>query len=159
MRRAKNLFQPAVGVWGSRLSVRGASGMTHPTTDQLEVRPFEEIPGPRGPYQWPVIGTLLLFKPFSQYTAETVHKMVDAMFQRYGPVVKLQLGKQVIMACDPKDIETVFRNEGKFPHRPPFSLEKVFAERNNLTRSLTMAQGEDWYTYRAPYIKPVYTCI
>ncbi|XP_059155786.1 cytochrome P450 10-like [Physella acuta] len=119
------------------------------STTVTEGKPFEEMPGPRGIYTWPLIGTALHFKPFTEYTAETSHKLVDSLFDKYGPVVKVQLGRKLVMVSDPKDIETVFRNEGKYPNRPPVELVEVYQKRRGITKTLTVEQGENWYRLRS----------
>ncbi|XP_059155796.1 probable cytochrome P450 12a5, mitochondrial [Physella acuta] len=131
----------------SRVTSSFVRGQTYAT--ETDCKPFQDIPGPKGIYQWPLIGTMLLFKPFTEFTAETVHKLIDSMFDRYGPVVRLQLGREMVMVSDVRDIETVFRREGKYPNRPPIELVEVLFERNGYKKSIMIEQGENWYKLRS----------
>ncbi|XP_059176952.1 probable cytochrome P450 12a5, mitochondrial [Physella acuta] len=118
-----------------------------------EVKPFEEIPGPKGLYNLPVIGSVLHFKPFGKYTPYTTHKLIDSLHEKYGPVVRVQLGRKCVLLEDIKDIETVFRNEGKYPNRPGIDISKVVFERNGFKLGLAQIQGEEWHALRTPVNK------
>lgn len=48
-------------------SVRDLSTSGCPMSDEAKAKPFHAIPGPGGLYQWPFIGSLLNFKPFSKF--------------------------------------------------------------------------------------------
>ncbi|KAH9500876.1 hypothetical protein Btru_073215 [Bulinus truncatus] len=119
------------------------------STEQVAVKPFEEIPGPGGIYQWPVIGPLLNFRPFTKYTAETLHELLDHLQDRYGPVVRLRLSTQVVVVSEPKDIQTVYCNEGKYPIKPGLKLIAEFNKRNNITDDVALLQGEEWRAMRS----------
>uniref|UniRef100_A0A0B7ATN8 Cytochrome P450 n=1 Tax=Arion vulgaris TaxID=1028688 RepID=A0A0B7ATN8_9EUPU len=111
-------------------------------------KPFEDIPGPKGIYTWPVIGTMLHFKPFTDIVAETSHRLINQMFEKYGPIVKLRFGETLVMVCDPKDMETVFRNEGKYPVRFNVSISTAFLRRNKIKPTVVDLTGEDWHSIR-----------
>ncbi|XP_059176945.1 probable cytochrome P450 12a5, mitochondrial [Physella acuta] len=118
-----------------------------------EVKPFEEIPGPKGLYNIPFIGSVLHFKPFGRFTPQTTHKLIDSLHDKYGPVVRVQLGGETVLLEDLKDIETVFRNEGKYPNRPGIDISKMFFERNGFKLGLSQIQGEEWHALRTPVNK------
>ncbi|KAH9500158.1 hypothetical protein Btru_077342 [Bulinus truncatus] len=134
----------------NRILVRALSTQSSSTTADVKSRPYEDIPGPRGVYQWPVIGTVLLFKPFSKYTPETFHKLLDEMFDKFGPIIKLRLGAPHVIVSDPEDFQTVFRTEGKYPVRTPITLVTALSKRNGLKDSLPNLQGQEWHTLRSP---------
>ncbi|CAL1535878.1 unnamed protein product [Lymnaea stagnalis] len=134
------------------LPVRAASTM-NVGTDQVEARPFEEIPGPKGIYKLPVIGTMLMFKPFTEYTAETFHCLMDKMFDTYGPIFRANFSNRAICVSNPLDFETVYRNEGKYPVRPPIGLFVQYFKRNNKTMGLSSLTGEEWHALRTPVNK------
>ncbi|KAK0042391.1 1 25-dihydroxyvitamin D(3) 24-hydroxylase mitochondrial [Biomphalaria pfeifferi] len=135
-------------------TVRALSTMSRmSSTEQHEVKPFESIPGPGGLYQWPLIGSLLNYKPFTRFTPETLHNFLNHMHDKYGPVVKLRLGSQVVVVCDPKDFETVYRNEGLYPKRTGFDLIAAYNKRNNVEPGLSQLQGEGWHALRSPINK------
>ncbi|XP_059176954.1 cytochrome P450 10-like [Physella acuta] len=118
-----------------------------------EVKPFEEIPGPKGLYNIPVIGAFFHFRPFGKFTPQTTHKLIDSLHEKYGPVVRVQLGRKCVLLEDIKDIETVFRNEGKYPNRPGIDISKVIYEKNGLKLPLSEIQGEEWQKLRTPVNK------
>ncbi|XP_059155794.1 cytochrome P450 10-like [Physella acuta] len=133
--------------------VRLMSAVSSATTDQMKVKPFEEIPGPGGVYRWPVVGTLLHFKPFTKYTPETLHKLNDSLFDKYGPVVRVRLGEDMVMICDPRDIDTIYRHEGKYPNRPPLDITIEIFEKNGYKKGLADLQGKEWHALRTPVNK------
>ncbi|GFO08056.1 cytochrome p450 10-like, partial [Plakobranchus ocellatus] len=110
--------------------------------DGKQPLPFSAIPGPRGVAQWPILGAIMLFKPFNQ--------MLDNLFQQYGPIVRCQLRGTTVLIRDISDVETVFRNEGIYPDRPSLELPSQFAKRNNVKDGFNEVQGEAWYKLRSP---------
>ncbi|GFS02391.1 cytochrome P450 10-like [Elysia marginata] len=125
-----------------------------PDVNQINTpRPFTDIPGPSGLYQWPLVGTILLYKPFSHFTPETTHLLFQHMFQRFGPIVRLQLGAPTVLIYEPNDLEQLFANEGRYPERPPFGLTRNYNIQNGVKDSLADAVGEDWQRLRSPLNK------
>ncbi|XP_059176958.1 probable cytochrome P450 12a5, mitochondrial [Physella acuta] len=120
------------------------------SVNKHEVKPFEEIPGPRGLYSLPYIGSVLHFKPFGKYTPQTIDKLFENLHERYGSVVRVQLGRTYVLVENPKDIETVFRNEGKYPYRLPIDIYKFVCEKNGYKPTLSQTQGEAWHALRTP---------
>ncbi|CAG5129616.1 unnamed protein product [Candidula unifasciata] len=118
-----------------------------------EVKPYEDIPGPKGIYNWPVIGPMFHFKPFTKWEATTSHLLFNDLFDKYGPIFKLYLGQDFVMVFDPKDIETVFRNEGRYPVRTKLSVNEVFNRRNNVKPGIVDLEGKEWQALRAPLNK------
>ncbi|XP_041377296.1 probable cytochrome P450 12d1 distal, mitochondrial [Gigantopelta aegis] len=92
---------------------------------------FDDIPGPRGIYTWPLIGTLLHFKPFTRYTLRNIHELYMELFERYGSLVRITFGRWMVLVEDPEDIGVIYQNEGRYPRRPTLDLLLVYCERNN----------------------------
>ncbi|KAH9500866.1 hypothetical protein Btru_073201 [Bulinus truncatus] len=130
-------------------ALRAMSSAEQLPVDGVKARPFEEIPGPRGIYQWPVIGSLLNYKPFTKFTTETLPDLLNQIQDTYGSIVKVRLGGQVVLVSDPKDFETVYRNEGKYPVRPGLDLIEIYNKRNNIPNELPLLQGPDWHAKRS----------
>lgn len=103
---------------------------SHSTSRQiiskLKTKPYEVIPGPQG-QGWPLIGHLDLYlkKPNGYKKG---WKNILAMKQKFlkpeDKLMKLHLPNfngehkgRVVVLFDPKDIELVYRNEGKYPYR------------------------------------------
>ncbi|KAH9500875.1 hypothetical protein Btru_073214 [Bulinus truncatus] len=85
----------------------------------------------------------------TKYTAETLHELLDHLQDRYGPVVRLRLSTQVVVVSEPKDIQTVYCNEGKYPIKPGLKLIAEFNKRNNITDDVALLQGEEWRAMRS----------
>ncbi|XP_055896679.1 cytochrome P450 27C1-like [Biomphalaria glabrata] len=134
----------------NRIAARAVTSSTTMSSNQSEVKPFESIPGPGGIYKWPIIGTLLHYKPFTRHTPETLHEFLNEQFDKYGPVVKLRLGPTVVVLSDPKDMETVFRHEGKYPKRPQIEIQTIYYKRTGIREDLGHLQGPAWHALRAP---------
>ncbi|KAI8771952.1 cytochrome P450 CYP12A2 [Biomphalaria glabrata] len=120
------------------------------STEGSEPKPFDAIPGPKGIHLWPIIGSILNFKPFTKYTPETLHQYMDELHEKFGPTVRLRLGTEAVVVSEPKDVETVFQNEGKYPKRHGFEMMSIYAKRNNLQDSISQLQGEAWQSLRSP---------
>ncbi|KAK0039927.1 cytochrome P450 27C1-like isoform X1 [Biomphalaria pfeifferi] len=140
-------------VWGNLIPIRLLSSVTQMHEGQVKVRPFSEMPGPKGIYQWPVIGTVLHYKPFTKHTPEKIHRLMNELFDKYGPVVKFRMGPQTVAVCDPKDFETVFRNEGQYPVRPTLDIVTAYNKRNGHKETFAQLQGEEWHARRTPLNK------
>ena len=81
------------------------------------VKPFEDIPGPRG---LPFIGISLDLLRSGSKMVEILNKRVE----KYGPIYKEKMFPsfdKLVIVADPKDIEVVFRADGKYPDRPDVS--------------------------------------
>ncbi|XP_059176957.1 probable cytochrome P450 12a5, mitochondrial [Physella acuta] len=123
------------------------------SVSKYEVKSFEEIPGPKGLYNVPYIGPALFFKPFGKFTTQTIDKLFESLHDKYGPVVRVQLDYPYVMVENLKDIEAVFRNEGKYPFRNSTDIFKVVYERNGYKPALSHTQGEEWHALRTPVNK------
>ncbi|RUS91552.1 hypothetical protein EGW08_000667 [Elysia chlorotica] len=123
---------------------------THSTVVTSTIKDFKDIPGPRGLAQWPVVGSLFYFKPFTEFTPATLDKLIEHMVNQYGPIVRLQLSGPKVILSDPKDLEVVYQNEGRFPLRPTTDLSALYCQRNNQSGGFAETQGEDWYALRSP---------
>ncbi|XP_030081485.1 probable cytochrome P450 12d1 proximal, mitochondrial [Drosophila hydei] len=123
----------------------------------VQVRPFKEVPRP---------GKLKFmrgFMPGGEFHDTSFMEFTDAMRKRYGNIFIIPgtLGrKDWVATFNTKDIETVFRNEGIWPHREGLDSlvyfrehirPEVFAERKGLIAS----QHEEWGKFRSA-VNPVF---
>ncbi|XP_059178976.1 cytochrome P450 10-like [Physella acuta] len=131
--------------------LRWTSVVSSGTTD--EVKPFEDIPGPKGLYNIPFIGSFFHFKPFGKFTPQKTHKLFESLHEKYGPVVRVQLGREWVMLEDVKDMENVFRNEGRYPIREVSDITKLIYQRHGFKLTLSHLQGEEWHALRTPVNK------
>lgn len=83
------------------------------------VRSLADLPGPEP--SLPFVGTRWqYFKFVGKYDIRLLHKSLIDKFNTFGPIYKEEFGrnKAIVYISDPKDIETVFRAQGKCPIRP-----------------------------------------
>ncbi|GFR96411.1 cytochrome P450 10-like [Elysia marginata] len=123
---------------------------THSTPFASTLKEFKDIPGPGGLAQWPVVGSLFNFKPFTHFTPANLDKLIEYMVYRYGPIVRLQLSGPKVILSNPKDLEIVYQHEGRYPIRPATDLGSLYCQRNNVPGGFAEVQGEDWYALRSP---------
>lgn len=57
-----------------------------------------------------------------KHSFEKLHEAKRDNYNRYGPIYRERLGRDIVQLFDPADIEAVFRNEGRQPQRPPLPL-------------------------------------
>ena len=78
------------------------------------VRSFEEMPGPQG---LPFFGDLINYVRKAEFKPQMM--MLQTSFEEYGPIFKSAvMGKTVVFIQDPRDVEIVFKADGKYPVRP-----------------------------------------
>ncbi|KAI8510675.1 hypothetical protein Bbelb_115910 [Branchiostoma belcheri] len=111
-------------------------------------RPFEEIPGPKG---LPLIGTALDYSPFGQFPMKT--KLMESFKERtktYGNIYREKIGPMdLVVISDPKEIERVFRNEGRYPERQPLLSVKIYRELKKLPAGIVNLVGGEWQRVRS----------
>ncbi|XP_050402576.1 probable cytochrome P450 12a5, mitochondrial isoform X3 [Patella vulgata] len=127
-----------------------ATATSLPRVDNSNVnpKPYSEIPGPTGIYNIPKIGGMFLFQPFTKYNLVRFHELTDMLFDKYGPIVRLNLGNGIVLTSDPQDIELIYKSEGKYPKRPGFDLFEVYIERTKKAKNLAVLNGEKWAELR-----------
>ena len=114
-------------------------------------RPYEEIPGPK---KLPIIGHnhLLLSRKFNQ----DGHELFMDYHQEYGDIMKFSfpLLEDIVIIYRPEDMETVFKNDGRYPDNAMFDAvvsyrevvgKEVFTE----TYGVAGSRGKDWYKVRS----------
>ena len=82
-----------------------------------------------------------------------LHEANKHKYETYGPIVKeeYQWRKPIIHIFDPKDFETVFRNQGKCPIRPPNEFVSHYRTHNKEKYpnvGLSNMMGDQWVQYR-----------
>lgn len=120
------------------------------------VHTFETIPGPKS---LPAIGTLYQYFPLiGKYRFDELHHNGFKKYNAFGPLVREELvpGVNIVLLFDPKDIETLFRSEGKHPkRRSHLALEKFRLDRPNVYNSggLLPTNGPEWFRIRSVFQK------
>ncbi|XP_066267336.1 probable cytochrome P450 49a1 [Branchiostoma lanceolatum] len=157
-----SLLQRVVGQRGSLFRVCGARSLAalkttyRPQSTRAEesaaheaaARPFDEIPGPKG---LPLIGTALEYTPLGRFPVKT--NLRDSFRERtrtYGIIYREKLGPMdLVVISDPKEIEKVFRNEGRYPERLPLMSMKIYRELKKLPAGVANLNGEEWQRVRS----------
>ena len=83
-------------------------------------KPFSEIPSKK---RLPLLGNLLDFT--SKDIRYKVHKVIRERFEELGMIFREKFSPrmpEMVVLGDPRDVETVFRSEGKRPHRPNIEM-------------------------------------
>ena len=107
------------------LSSAAAAAKTAP--DSTQPKPFEEIPSiPKG---WPILGNFdVMLKPHGIARAA---ENLDILMEKHNPgeVGLLRANSKlmnpygngdIVFVMRPEDVQTVYRHEGKYPHRGDF---------------------------------------
>lgn len=85
----------------------------------IEVKPYEDIPGPK---PVPILGnTWRLFPIIGQYQISDVAKLSQIFYDEYGKIVRLTglIGRpDLLFVYDADEIEKIYRQEGPTPFRP-----------------------------------------
>ena len=98
------------------------------------VRSFEEIPGPKG---LPYFGDLINYLQNTEFKPQMA--ALKSSFEKYGPIFKRTImGRTMVYIQDPRDVEIVFKAEGKYPKRPAniFKAGAMYRKSRNLPRGL-----------------------
>lgn len=72
------------------------------------------------------------------YKFDTLHINGFTKYQKFGPIVREEIlpGVNIVWLFDPKDIEALFRQEGKYPmRRSHLALDKYRLDRPNVYNS------------------------
>ncbi|XP_046834494.1 probable cytochrome P450 301a1, mitochondrial [Vespa crabro] len=118
-------------------------------------RAYAEIPGPK---PIPILGNTWRFIPYiGDFKIQSVDKVSKRLYERYGDIVKIEnlLGRpDMVFVYDANEIERIFRQEDKMPHRPSMPslnyykhvLRKQFFKDN---AGVIAVHGESWYNFRS----------
>lgn len=74
---------------------------------------------------------------------------VEDISKKLGPIFKLKLGgTNIVFTTDADHTETLCRNEGKLPIRPPFPALLHYRHRTYGSVGVVPGNGKEWYKYR-----------
>ena len=90
-------------------------------------RSFEEMPGPKG---LPYFGDVINYLKTSEFKDQMA--TLKSNFEKYGPVFKRTImGRTIVCIKDPKDVEIVFKADGRYPMRPTQAIKANEAYRKS----------------------------
>ena len=99
------------------------------------IKPFSPIPGPNR--FWGLRGLLGALK--NGALSGQLHVYFDEQHKRYGPIYREKIGAmEFVSICDPDDVETLLRHDGKYPRRPELRAWKQYREDNGLQKGLLL---------------------
>ncbi|XP_035215853.1 cytochrome P450 302a1, mitochondrial-like isoform X2 [Stegodyphus dumicola] len=117
-------------------------------TNATSIKPFNSIPGPR---RLPVIGHLHLFTKFGPYSLDKLYVAYEDLYKSYGPIVRLDLGKSMVLLFNPDDIQKLLEMDVKYPRRPPFealSHYRLQRKEKYSSAGLVSENGPEWLRLR-----------
>ena len=81
-------------------------------------KPFKDIPCPR---ELPVLGTALSAARAGAFRGK-IHQYFEQRYHQLGAIYREKLGDySAVYLHDPRDVEYLLRNEGKYPRRTAFT--------------------------------------
>ncbi|CAG9857711.1 unnamed protein product [Phyllotreta striolata] len=115
--------------------------------NKLRINRITDLPSPRS---LPLLGHTYLFLPGGPYKAEQLTEAVSDLTKQFGPILRLNLGgANMVITTDADHTETLFRNEGLRPVRPPFPALYHYRKRTFNSVGVVPGNGEEWHKFRA----------
>ncbi|XP_067675484.1 cytochrome P450 10-like isoform X1 [Haliotis asinina] len=149
MQQCPRFLRAGARAKGQMELMAGKSSASVPSLiDAAHIQPFEDMPTPSGPRSWPVIGALFNFKPFTDYTGVTIHRLLGQLHDELGETFRIRLGKWYVCTADPEAMETIIRHEEKYPIRPSLDLYETYVKRENRPVNLGVLNGKEWWQLR-----------
>ncbi|XP_075970526.1 cytochrome P450 302a1, mitochondrial [Anticarsia gemmatalis] len=146
-------LKPVASVSNLTQSVENIAEKCKKRTNEV-VKNFDELPGPKS---YPFIGTLHKYLPYiGDYDAEALDMIACLNWRRYGSLVRETPGVRLLHVYDPDDIETVFRQDHRYPARR--SHVAMYHYRTNKpqvynTGGLLSTNGPEWWRLRSIFQK------
>ncbi|KAG5892918.1 hypothetical protein JTB14_006233 [Gonioctena quinquepunctata] len=111
------------------------------------IKTFAEIPSLTS---LPILGHTYLFLPGGGYKSERLTEAVQDIAEKLGPIFKLTLGgTDIVITTDADNTETLFRNEGIRPLRPPFPALYHYRKKTFNSVGVVPGNGDEWYKFRS----------
>ena len=143
----------------SRLLFGGSKSASTATAAASELKPYSEIPGPKG---LPLLGNAIqAFKsvPNVDPDPKNLLKIAPELFKMYGPIMRLEApGVKMVWLMCPELAEKALRAAGPVPRRPGFKAIGYVREKGELfaeAPGLLTAQGSDWQQFRRQVQQPM----
>ncbi|XP_073490454.1 sterol 26-hydroxylase, mitochondrial-like [Aquarana catesbeiana] len=129
-------------IWGVQqhraVSGAAAAGITE---GNKKVKTFDDLPGP----------SLLtnIYWLFPRGYILYSHELQDIFKKKYGPIWKSTIGMySTVYITDVDLLETLLRQEGKYPKRVDMALWKIHRDSRNLAYGPFTEEGHHWHTLR-----------
>ena len=125
--------------------------ITFATDAQTMLKPFSDIPGPKG---LPLIGSL--HKLWKIMDKGGKQNWFYQLYREHGPICKVNMATNTtVLVTDVKAIQELFRNEGSRPYRGFEENIKWINTKNKMPDGLAFSLGEDWKKLRSAMSRQV----
>ncbi|XP_063443764.1 probable cytochrome P450 12a5, mitochondrial [Mytilus trossulus] len=116
-----------------------------------DVKPYNQVPGPRGLYNIPYFGAALHFKPFGKYQPGDINIVLDNLKQKYGDIYKIQFGpNKMVVLSHPDYAKAVLQAHYEQHEKIGFDISNIFHKRTKTTKGMVMLNGQEWAERRKP---------
>ncbi|KAM5153318.1 sterol 26-hydroxylase, mitochondrial [Mantella aurantiaca] len=132
-------FRAVSGAGGTQR--RSVSGAAEVAEGEKNLKTYDDLPGPSllTNLYWFFVRGYLLYS----------HELQPIYRKRYGKWFKSTIGNyKMVCIADPALLETVVRQEGKYPLRNEIDLWRVHRELRNLSYGPFTEQGHKWHALR-----------
>lgn len=114
------------------------------------VKSFSSIPGPKG---FPIVGNLLNYTKFGDYSIDTLSDAYVNYRRRYGDVFREDLGNvSFVHVTNPFEMVKIMQSESKYPRRSLLPILEALNKFENFELGL-MGNGQEWWKFRQPIQK------
>ncbi|XP_068083417.1 probable cytochrome P450 49a1 [Anabrus simplex] len=134
---------------------RTRSSMAAAQENLEEIRPYKEVPGPK---PLPILGNTWRFFPYiGEFADMDINELMSTVAKKYGKIAKisdLRGINDLVYVFDPKNVETLLRNEGQWPIRPglrtlPYYRDILRKDVFNGVVGVIASQGKQWQDFRS----------
>ncbi|XP_065349179.1 probable cytochrome P450 301a1, mitochondrial isoform X2 [Cloeon dipterum] len=150
-------LQSLLRAGGSRQFAGAATALKQ---DVQPARPYEDIPGPK---PIPLLGNKFRFMPgFRKYNFNDMFEVGKQFYEEFGPISKftgLEPLHDMVFVFDPRDVETMLRNEGPWPYRRHLGCLEYYRKHTRKdffkgVGGVLIDQGKDWQEARH-HVNPI----
>ncbi|KAK3086630.1 hypothetical protein FSP39_021217 [Pinctada imbricata] len=128
-------------------AVASAINRLEPSSVSMESNTKRTLADLDGPQGYPVLGTAPEY--FRKANRGKMHEVQRQFHQKYGKMFKERLGPVTnVSIADPKIVEELIRQEGKYPLRPPYESWLLYKKLRSQKAGVMSAVGEEWHRYR-----------
>ncbi|XP_018408061.1 PREDICTED: sterol 26-hydroxylase, mitochondrial-like [Nanorana parkeri] len=128
-------------VWGVQHRAASGDAASGIAEEGKKVKTFDDLPGPSllTNIYWFFLRGYLLYS----------HELQDVFKKKYGPIYKSSIGMlKIVQITDADLLETLLRQEGKYPMRADKHPWKDYRYLRNLSCGPLTEEGHRWYTLR-----------
>lgn len=119
--------------------------------DNRMVKSFQKIPGPKGMFNLPYIGLLILGQSLGVLNNFEYHRFAACIQKRYGDFVKLRIkNKWALFVFYPDTAKEILLKKSKYPIVGSLEVYRVYNEQKKLHPPMISLKGEAWANLRRP---------